>query len=73
MNFDKIYKQGGVKMRRSGNFLRLWFVVMALMLFLVFGVQTGQSKELWGTVDWDDPFDLPEQIPGDYKDKWYGF
>ena len=60
-------------MRKSANFLNLLFVLIASVLFLVSGVQPSLGGEEWGKADWDDPFDLPEKIPGEYEGKWYGF
>ena len=62
-----------MEMRKSANFLSLTFLFIASVLFLVFGVQPILGGEKWGGADWDDPFELPEEIPGDYEGKWYGF
>ena len=59
-------------MRKSRKSFSLPFVLLALFLLLIFDVHSSPAGEKWGKADWDDPFDLPEKIPGDYEGKWYG-
>ena len=49
-------------MRKRRNVLSPLFVFIAIVLFLVYGVQPSLGGTKWGEVDWDDPFDLPEEI-----------
>ena len=52
-----------MEIRKSANFLNLTFLFIASVLFLVLGVQPILGGEKWGKVDWEDPFELPEEIP----------
>ena len=54
-------------MEKRVNCLNVQFVFVASVLFFVFNVSSGLAGN-----DWDDPFDLPKEIPGNYEGKWYG-